>query len=460
MTNKQYLNSMIMVGTVFLSLLFIIYGYEPYKNLWLLPAAYLIVFIFFWRFKRNKEMFSSSGDLLFKVAVTIRYILIPTLMIINGDGDIGFGSAIGIGKHDYAIFYMVYELVIINVIYYILLKRPNISIIKGSKISSKNNILIFKLMVLISIPLLMIPEIRRRYSFFASSIVLTSRQLVSTYDSSYNMLFHIVNYTKIVIPIVIIVFFMKRYMVNPKTKYVVLSIFSSILPNMFYTATSRNSILIPMLAAFFTMLMVFNKHRKLILTIYGGGIVFIISVMTWFKSVSNSSILSIEWLVNYLSIYFLGPKEYAIGLQAIETYGSISTFETLINDIIGNIPGLSSFSNLLDRTSQLYNWTYYGGNIGLGGGYIIPASIQGAFHFGYVLGPLFTSIPLFLIRWSERFRDKNSNNISTVYIANYLMVSVSIYYANSVSSMMNMLFYIAIPLLLLNMIQRLLVRKK
>jgi hypothetical protein len=435
-------------------------SFEPYGKIWILPVTYMIVFIIFWRFKNGKKLFSSMGDILFKIAVTIRYLIIPAVIIKNGSAHYGFGSYVGIEKYDYAILYMAYELLIVSIVYLLLEKRKKITISLESKITQKNSISLYKILISVGIVLLLIPEVRSRYTFFASSIVMTSREIVSSYDGRFNLIFYLSNYAKIAFPIVVLVYFNKKYSIDSKTRYVVMAIIGTMMPNLFYIATSRNSIFLPMLASFFTMLAIFDKHKKIIYTIYGTGIVSIIGIMTALKSLGGSTNVTNDWLVNYLSIYFLGPKEYAVGLTSIEIYNGNATIYTFINDIIGNIPVLSSFADLLDRTSQYYNWAYYGGShIGIGGGYIIPSSIQGAFHFGYIFGPLMVIIALFTIRWSEYLAEKNSANISTVYIANYSMSAAAIFYANSISSLLNLMFFIILPLLVINIVQRLLIQK-
>lgn len=461
MTNRQFINVVFSLFCGLLIVFIIANTFDPYGVIWLLPFTYAIVFIIFWRFRSGKQLFSSMGDFLFKIAVTIRYLIIPVLITVNGSVHYGFGSYVGVEKYDSAILYMAYELIIVSLVYYLLERRKKVVLSFSNGITQENNIFLYKILIVVGMGLLIIPEVRNRYTFFASDIVRTSREIVSAYDGSYNLLFYLTNYAKIAIPIVILVYFNRKYLKKPRTIYVVLSIIGTMLPNFFYIATSRNSIFLPLLASFFTMLAIFYKHKKMIYTIYGAGIISIIGMMTWLKSLVGSSNVSLDWLTNYLSIYFLGPKEYAIGLASIETYGGNTTFYTFINDLIGNIPGISGFADLLDRTSQYFNWAYYGGShIGLGGGYIVPSSIQGAFHFGYLLGPLMVLIALYTIRWSERLTNKYAKNISTVYIANYAMSAAAFFYANSVSSLLNLLFFIIFPMLGINLVQRLISRKR
>ena len=459
MTSKQIINVNISIFSVLISIYILANNFEPYQRLWLLPLTYMVIFLAFWRFKTGKKMFSSMGDFLFKVSVTIRYLVIPTLIIINGNANYGFGSNIGIKNYDNAILYMVYELLMVSFFYSLLEKRKKTNLTFKTKISQDNNMFLYKILIFIGMALLFLPQVRNRYTFFASTIVKTSREIVASYDGSFDLLFYLTNYAKIAIPIVILVYFNKKYLVNPKISYVIMSIIGTMIPNLFYMATSRNSIFLPMLASFFTMLVIFYKHKKIIYTIYGTGIISIVGMMTWLKSLAGSSSITFDWITNYFSIYFLGPKEYAIGLSSIEIYNKSVTIHTFINDIIGNIPGLSGFSDLLDRTSQYYNWAYYGGShIGIGGGYIIPSSIQGAFHFGYILGPLMVLIALYTIRWSEKLIKKNSNNISIIYIANYVMSFAALFYANSISSLLNLIFFIILPMLFINLVQRLLIQ--
>ena len=117
MTNKFFFNVIICFFCLLLTVIIFIFSFEPYEKIWLLPATYVLVFILFWRIRIDRQLFRSKGDFLFKTAVTIRYIIIPVLIIVNGNVHYGFGSYVGIEKYDKAILYMAYEMIIVGFIY-------------------------------------------------------------------------------------------------------------------------------------------------------------------------------------------------------------------------------------------------------------------------------------------------------------------------------------------------------
>ena len=158
---------------------------------------------------------------------------------------------------------------------------------------------------------------------------------------------------------------------------------------MFYTNTSRNSILIPGLAFLFLIINVFPKRKKGLLIIIGGSIFVTVASMTIYKSFYSGGV-NLTVLTNYISTYVLGPKEIAIGFEAIIDYGSNVTISTFFNDMFGNVPIISGLTDSTNRTGQFYNYAYYAGRIVSGGGYIIPSYIQGAFYIGKLLAPIFT----------------------------------------------------------------------
>lgn len=456
MIKKIYTNNLILSFLLSFSVILYILSDRPFNNLWILPLAF--TFSYFYAF--NNLLPNEIGDHILKYAIFIRYVFIPLLLILSGPHNYSFGGDIGLDYYNSAILYMSYELIIVAVIYKKLNRNNfNKGNIKKTNKYTSSEIYLFIIIILLGAFTLIIPEIRNRFSFFSSQIGTTARALISTYDSSFNPLFYIANYARFLFPVVCIVVLGKKYSRKPSYWYVIFAMVCCLLPNLFYTVTSRNSIFIPLLASLYTMILVFDRHRKFVLIMIGAMIVMIIGTITISKSIAQDlGNLGMKWISNYFSIYFMGPKEYAIGIVSIIEHKDSISIVTFINDIIGNIPILSGFSNLIDRTSQYYNWTYYGRNIGIGGGYIIPNAIQGAFYFGFLLGPLTTVIPLLIFYESKKLIYNNRKNIPLVYIAAYAMCSVALFYSNSFSSILNNIFFMVIPMLLIDKLQHLLLR--
>lgn len=435
-------------------------SFAPYENLWLLPLSFLILFFIYWIPKINKNNQLSSGEIMIFIALSIRYLFIPMLIILNGNINYSSRGFAQNNDFDFAIIYLAYELLII---YLLLLIKVNWRKSSPYIIKRNNNSLgLYKMILIFGTLFLLIPQVRNRYNFFATDILLTSREVVSNYAENYNLFFYVTNYAKIVLPIIVITIMHKYYQQNPGIKWVIFSIIGTMLPNMFYIATSRNSIFLPLLASFFTMLLIYNYHRKFIVSLYGFFILSVVSIMSWMK-ISSTSIneFNISWVTNYFSIYFLGPREYAIGIGSINEYEDKINFNVLFNDIFSNIPIASAFTDISERTTQYFNWYYYGtSNIGVGGGFIVPASIQGAFHFGYILGPAFLLVSILTLRVCDSIIKNSTDNIATIYLANYAMIAASLFYANSISSLLNLLFFIILPLALVNIVQRFIFNKR
>lgn len=459
MSGKLIFNISFIFTAIIVMIISIGKSYNPYDNLWLLPLSFLIFFIVYWIPKINKNLKLSSGEIMIFIAITIRYLFIPLLIILNGNSQYstrGFAIA---NDFDLAIIYLVYELVIIFCL--LSIKFPSVRNPIQIINTQNNSLMFYKLIVAFGVLFLFLPQVRNRYNFFATDILLTSREVVSTYIESFNIFFYITNYAKILFPILVISIVYKYYQQNPRLNLVIITIIGTMLPNMFYIATSRNSIFLPLLASFFTMIYIFQYHRKFILSVYGIFILTVISIMSWMK-VSSTSLneFNMSWLTNYFSIYFLGPREYAIGIGAIDEFKNRIDFHVLINDIFSNIPIASSFTDIAERTTQYFNWYYYGTtSIGIGGGFIVPAGIQGAFHFGYLIGPIFFIVSILTLRICDSIIRKSKDNIATIYLANYAMIAASLFYANSISSLLNLLFFIILPLAFVNIIQRLNFRK-
>jgi hypothetical protein len=372
-------------------------------------------------------------------------------MIILNTLDIGFGSSIATPYYNEAVLFMTIELLVYFTVYYLLKNKYVEKSNNTLKIKNSNNILYVFIIFLGILTLILFPEIRSRFNFITESIDLTASTVISSFDARFNALFSFSNYLRIIWPPVIIGFLYNKYRVKKRFIYILLSIILSFIPSLFYIVTSRNSIVLPAIASLFLLLYLYKDWKKQIVLIYSSSLVIAVLIMTISKSSSDFS--NLRGIVNYLSIYFLGPKEYSIGLASLRQFGSSINFNTFINDMIGNVPIISSFSDLSNRTVQFYNYTYYNNpNLGTGGGFIIPMFIQFSFYLGRIISPLISSIAIIFIVKVSKYTTRQQN-INRIYLVAYIGGYVALFYSNNISSLINLVTYTYIPLFLIDVIQ-------
>lgn len=446
--------TLLVAGLLVTAVLFALYRFEPYGELWELPVAVaLAVLLTAWSRRRFPSPWLFSDALSLPV-VLIRYWLGPVLLQLSGREDIGLAPAMGPEYYTDAIRYMVYELSWVTAVYvlgtYWVVRTRHEDNQRPIPATSG----VQTLAVVGGLSLMLIPAVLHRFTFIASPIELTARELAATYTSSYDTLASVANLARIALPMVVLAWAYRKTQREPRFLYALIALAVCLLANAFYVSTSRASVLLPLAASFLTALVLFPKWRGAVSRLAIVALVVGTVVMTYRKSIEGSDSVDTAWVANYFSIYFLGPQEYAVGFLTRDLFAGDVTLSTLASDLLGNIPILSNLVDPADRTSQLFNWAYLRSDIGVGGGFIVPGSVQGMLHAGTLLGPVVTIVPIALLILLQRWMLKERLDATGTYILLFGMVICCVYYSNSISALMNMVAYLLVPLLVLNLVQR------
>lgn len=151
-----------------------------------------------------------------------------------------------------------------------------------------------------------------------------------------------------------------------------------------YTGVSRQSALVPGVAALFYILRRFPDRRRLTLIVMAIGLVASFMVMTQVRTEYTAGRIGrtpTTSLVRTAEAYFNGYSNLEIALTTRDVYGSQFTAETALTDIFGNVPG--THMDLSNRTAVFFNYVFYGG--GPSQDQIIPFTGQALFHWGLLL---------------------------------------------------------------------------
>ncbi|MDU0314723.1 hypothetical protein RKE38_13575 [Phycicoccus sp. M110.8] len=425
-------------------------GAPDYPSIWILPVTFVAVASAVVATGRSTDRFRLLEYSLVALWF-VRLVVIPWLMVGAGGLYLAIEPVPTPGEYRRGILYMAYETVITGAVLAAARaytrrarteQRAAISFRQGSYVPQLA-------LVLAGGAALTLGSVRQRFSFFTSSITATARELASSYDASTSTLSSLANLARLAVPGVLITIAVRQYRKKPSLQHPLVAMAGCIVVNLFYISTSRASFFVPLAAAIIVLAIAFPEARTLILTCAGSALVLATVVVTVHKSFAASAQSTLGDTANYLSTYLMGPKEYAMGIRAVHQYGSAVDGRTLFGDLAGNVPFVSSHIDPLNRTSQYYNWTYLGRNVGEGGGFIAPASIQSAFYVGWVLGPFATALGLAPAVFGMRYLQRPDQDPSVSYVAAFAIVMGLLFHTNSFSTIAAFLTFPIIPLLLL-----------
>ena len=435
-------NCCIIAGVILLAILLIYVLFTGQDSI--LPCLTIGLFFFLhFIFPGNIFYFTKTpGNIGFTLLCVCRYLLIPILMMAVPYDESIVGQTVAAGHYKAAWILYIYELVVIEIVYFIavrIIRKREKKDAGGllSYVDPRALVVVILLLFGAGAAIILInPSILSRYHF-----ALSRSEIVTDDFTTSSALFVLLEYVRILIPILIAAFYQYR----GKGNNWILIIAPILFTLLFYTSTSRNSIFIPGVAYMFMLIKAFPKYAKRIFVILSSVIGSIVLIMTMYKSFYGGKLSNdVMTLSNYLSTYVMGPKELAIGFATNATYSGNITFRTLINDLINNFPILSRFSDVNNITGQYYNWTYYSYEFS-GGGFIIPAVIQGLLHFGYALSPLFVAIKIVLmVKFDSLY--KSADTISSFFYAR-AAAYLGLFIGTNISLNINMLaVWILVPI--------------
>lgn len=425
-------------------LLFIIIIFKGYNKKYILlilsPLVYVFVYLMF---AKIYLYWNNPGMFVLNCVSFIRYYFLPILIIANNNY-----LTISMFRIE-GIILFIYEEICIGFFLTILSQKIYSKNISVKTVYNSNKIgIILKALVLLGVIILFSnPNILDQYNFFWVSAdnaeIVKSRSIITGLNAI------IFDWAKLVFPLMLATFFIKKYKKNSKWIYYFFTILVVLFFNlMVFSGTSRNSAIIPGIASMFFILKIFPEKRKYTFIILSVCIFIVIIRLTIFKTeyIGTDNFSTMDGFIEYIENYFAGPKQMSISISAYKIYKSLFTFETFITDIFGNFPGLSQFFNLENRTATLFNLAYYSG--GNNRDAIIPMVGSGLFYFGYIFSILPEMVIILFMALTDNFY-RNSNTIGELYFSAYFGVRFGYYYYLSISTVFSFIYTMVIPIIIL-----------
>lgn len=420
-----------------------------------LPVLILAYGVIFWGTGLVRHSTFGPGNIFFQLACFGRYFVWPLLFLLSDQTFAGVTASAGRQFYTIAIWYMLYEMIIVAIGYALIMHYFRKKLLKqlpstqaGYNFASGWGKLSLLLIIPGIVAIILYPSVLTNYTFFLSNWSVEDFD-ASAFTQSVAL---VVDYARIIIPIAAIIYFGRKYKNNPDPGYLLLPVFLVLISCMFFTKTSRNSIIIPAVAYLFLLSQVFWLQRKKILWVALGFILLALAFTTVNKSLSGKTEhLSLNWVVEYVSSYVMGPKEIAIGFLADEIYHPSITVSTFVNDLFSNVPLLNKYVNPMNRTGQYYNFACYSmySSEFSGGGYIIPSAIQGLMYFGLYFGPLLTLVNLIIFCWAD-YRFKTNTNLLVGFFLIYISAYTGLFYSVNINLISTRVIVWLLPVLIIS----------
>lgn len=393
----------------------------------MLPIFFLIhLFVFV------NIYFDLAKSFVFKIFLlqsAVRYLLLPVLYSLDQNIGVGDNS----NYINIAILVMCFELI---VIYFILIIFSK----KQKKITFKSKLNVIYIEKNIVVPFLLILMFVVIYISGATGKInfiwelgAYVEQYISQGEelevSTFGML--LFNSFKVILILYLISLIQQSKIIKNKKWFLMLVILAS---GLVIVGVSRFSIILNVAVLLAMLTFILNhKEAKKVVFILVPFIVFVLALTTIAKFSRYGETYSSDSLITALSMnaYFAGFGNIAIGIEAYNDVKWTESLLYLFNDTLQNVPILSHLTVDEYKTNGKFNEVIYGHR--MWADQIVPLSISGLFHFGYIgllfYSPFFIAIALYMERLAY-----NVKFIGYKYVFLYLSVVFSLVFMINLGS--------------------------
>ena len=351
-----------------------------YNFIFLLPLSLLLISIFFYNLY-DKYLYSIVFKL-FIIQVCARYTLLPVL--------ISWGQTFSIGAEssylNIAIFVMILELMSAFIAFRFFSTKNIKNISKDElTISPLNNLVLLSIVLLLMFIYMYTSGSLSKVNFIWSlnSYIENSVAGTDELESSGVGILLFTPFKVLTALLFISLVYKSSKIKNNKKKWFYLIII--LLSSLIIVGTSRLSIVFFVLPlVILTSSLVQKSDYKKILNVTAIIMFIVLTVTTIAKfsiydnEFSSSSILT----ASSVNAYFAGPGNIAVGYEAFEKVEGFDSILYFINDVFQNVPLLSKltldeYKTTAKFNEEIYHHREYADQI-------VPLSISGLFHFGYI----------------------------------------------------------------------------
>lgn len=429
---------------IFISLTILLFNSDVrYRLLWLLPIGFAIVYLLFLT-NAPREKKKEFGYVFIRIIMIFRYVLTP-LVIVLGQDYKGLGPEPSGASMSRAILLMIYELFIVSMIVWIMMRRRSYKNTKSTFKIERNNFLNYFTIILFVFVLIINHKLIIPINFSES---FKQMRIINYKFNNDGFMMILSNILRILFSIMGLKF-IHSLKIKQKLK-VHLSLFFMLFVILMYLSRSRWDTVSILIIYFILLSTIYEKHKKIILSyiITFGGALLITTTYLKFTVVQHQSFLdliigSVKNFINIISnqfqVYFSGPRNIALAIEMKD--GVNPNFYWLINDFFGSLPGLSKYFNQEIRLNKVFNIHIYNTDMI---SQIIPMAGIGINTVGFLFTPLILSFFIYLV---SILNDKyySTDSIELKYILLYMIVFTTFAFGMNIQILTNKYYASFIP---------------
>lgn len=380
-----------------------------------LPLVFAVVNILFLQIYNNITIVT----IIVVLMEFIRYVVTPLIVMIEGYPKGLYTYSFSSDIMANTIIIMVMEIL---AIYYALYTCRNFSDIRIDdklfidKILQKKNYASIKITSVLIIAFtvilfLIFPGVKSIYSFiFSNDMDTLVYRTSSALDSLPRGVGWLANAfgeaTRYIVIQYIIIKMFRKSCVRPKNRYFYLSAIIIVL-NMMVGTSSMVISLTASIVLLFQLYILYPKERKLFLVvgITIGSIASIALVFTYLQNVLTYQSLS-QMIQDYTNGYYnIYQAQFAYEVRGLNLFEKLEML--FFGDGIANISPINIFFDT-ENSSDIFNYYLYGTEFN--GGAVLPYVSQWVYYFSPVIGPFFSTIPIYLSKRMEmKWRNGEGN---------------------------------------------------
>jgi len=422
---------------------------KPEGLLWLflLPFTFALIFPILYKISWSSK--NSLFFIAFSCVSFLRYVVEPFLHVFTNDYS---GPRIRITIHSnswfVAIFLMVYELVITAIVLYVFLNKMKKKqklivnqVSNGTQYTLVGKYTIYNILFLVTaVAVLMYPDALSYFSFLNFGMQGVDLSELTTMTQITIML--LVTSKLLGFPVLISIIKKKHDKSPNKFFYEFLAFIITILSGATYYGGNRAQFLFSIIYSVYVFLVLFPKHKKLVLTSTVVLGIFILLFMTEernygevYTNTTGFKRTILEFL-DTINQYFGGLTNVATSVQLKAHFTDKQNIFQLIKDCLIPIVGINKlipFNDLL-ISNTFFNYIFFNGTRNVT--QILPSIGHGYFIFGFAFAPILDVIQLIIAYKLYTILNK-TNRIELVYIFNIVLMRFSLMFGQNITQQIN-----------------------